>query len=183
MEQVFNKESMWDRDAIRAIVGLGNPGQKYSKTRHNIGFRIVDELATRGGATWQESSVLAHATIQNGAGQSLFLVKPLTFMNSSGNAMSWLTKKGIKAPQILVVHDELEKPFGKNSIKQSGSARGHNGLRSLIGVIGEDFWRLRFGIGRPPDGEVVGDFVLQPFNMTEENILPGLIDAACRDLL
>jgi PTH1 family peptidyl-tRNA hydrolase len=93
--------------------------------------------------------------------------------------LPWLTKKGIKSDQIVVVHDELEKPFGKNIVKFSGSAKGHNGLRSIIGLIGQDFWRLRFGVGRPQDATEIKDYVLLPFSQQEEAQLGVLLSQAC----
>lgn len=170
---------IYDKNNIRAIIGLGNPGEKYYKTRHNIGFRVLDELATKYGSTWNENTNMAYANITGTSAHSIYLLKPLTFMNNSGNVLPWLTKKGIKSDQIIVVHDELEKSFASLAIRLGGSARGHNGLRSIISTIGQDFWRLRIGIGRPSDATLVGDFVLQPFNLKEEAVLAELISKAC----
>jgi len=147
---------------ILAVIGLGNPGVKYHGTRHNIGFRVVDALAQRYGGKWQEKELFDLATIQIGD-KKLLLVKPQTFMNQSGKVMPFLNKKGIKAENVLVVHDELEYPFGKIKIRFGGSARGHNGLRSIIEHVGKEFARLRFGIGRPEDRKMVGNYVLQNF--------------------
>lgn len=170
---------VYDKNNIRAIIGLGNPGEKYYKTRHSIGFRVLDELAIRYGTSWLENNNMLYTTITGFTPSSSYLIKPLTFMNSSGTVLPWLTKKGIKGDQILVIHDELEKSFGSCAIRFSGSARGHNGLRSIINSIGQDFWRLRFGIGRPLDETSVGDFVLQPFNQQEETLLKTLIPSTC----
>ena len=170
---------VYDKNNIRAIIGLGNPGEKYHKTRHNIGFRVLDELATKYGSSWNTNSNMLYATITGFTPSTTYLIKPLTFMNSSGTVLPWLTKKGIKGDQILVVHDELEKSFGSTAIRFSGSPRGHNGLRSIIGIIGQDFWRFRVGIGRPLDETSVGDFVLQPFNQQEEALLKALIPSVC----
>ena len=170
---------VYDKDQIRAIIGLGNPGAKYYKTRHSIGFRVLDELARVNGSSWQENNNMMYASVSGLAAQTVYLIKPQTFMNTSGEVMPWLNKKGIKGNQIIVVHDELEKSFGVNSIKFSGSAKGHNGLRSIIGVIGQDFWRLRFGIGRPQAETSVSDYVLNPFSQTEEQQLLTLLPDAC----
>lgn len=170
---------IYDKNNIRAIIGLGNPGEKYYKTRHSVGFRVLDALANKYSCAWNENANMAYTNITETTAQNIYLLKPLTFMNNSGSVMSWLTKKGIKSDQIIVVHDELEKSFGSLAIRLGGSPRGHNGLRSIIGNIGQDFWRLRFGIGRPSDATLVGDFVLQPFNLQEEAILPELISKAC----
>ncbi len=170
---------VYDKDQIRAIIGLGNPGAKYYKTRHSIGFRVLDELARVNGSSWQENNNMMYASVSGLAAQAVYLIKPQTFMNTSGEVMPWLNKKGIKGNQIIVVHDELEKSFGVNSIKFSGSAKGHNGLRSIIGMIGQDFWRLRFGIGRPQAEISVSDYVLNPFSQTEEQQLLTLLPDAC----
>ena len=171
---------------IKAIVGLGNPGARFDRTRHNIGFSIVDELAQRYGASWQSHAHLEHASLSievNDSYHSLLLVKPQTFMNKSGQVVPFLAKKGIKADQILVVHDELEKKFGSMSVRFGGSARGHNGLRSMISFIGKDFWRLRFGIGRPERKEDVGNYVLTSFTPQERDELETHIDVAIKHLL
>lgn len=166
-------------EMIRAIIGLGNPGPRYYKTRHSIGFRLLDVLADHWHASWEVSDLCAHtcAEIQypDHKRQKMYLIKPMTYMNDSGKALPFLQKKGIKAHEILVVHDELEKPFGHVSLRLGGSARGHNGLRSIIGGIGEGFWRLRLGIGRPAERELVGEYVLLPFSPLEEEQLPALL--------
>ena len=154
MEEISSK--------IRAIVGLGNPGSKYSHTRHSIGFRILDELANRYGETWQDKDEIAHTTIIIN-NNPVILIKPQTFMNASGRVIPYLLKKGIKPENVLVVHDELELPFNTIKFKIGGSHRGHNGLRSIIDVCGKDFIRLRFGIGRPDEKSEVSDYVLKPF--------------------
>jgi PTH1 family peptidyl-tRNA hydrolase len=147
---------------IKAIIGLGNPGPKYHNHRHNIGFRVLDALAERHGGSWQtkDNAEIAQVTIND---QRIILIKPLTFMNDSGRVVPPLLKQGIKSENILVVHDELEKPFGNVGIRVGGSAKGHNGLRSIIGACGPDFARLRFGIGRPAQREDVPNYVLSNF--------------------
>src|SRR3990172_8027592 len=145
-------EQKFDINQIRAIIGLGNPGSQYARQRHNIGFRIIDGLANRLGAAWQHRDNLEWASVNiSGSMHDVLLIKPQTFMNNSGAILPWLQKKGIKPEQILVVHDELEKTFGTSMIKFGGSHRGHNGLKSIAAVIDLDFWRFRFGIGRPDD--------------------------------
>jgi len=151
---------------IKAIIGLGNPGPKYVLNRHNIGFLILDQLADRYNASWETKLNMELATVRI-KDKNILLIKPQTFMNESGKVIPFLQKKGIKAEHILVVHDELEFPFGKIKIRQGGSARGHNGLRSIIEYCGKEFARLRFGIGRPPLKEMVSQHVLS--NFTESN--------------
>lgn len=162
---------------IKAVIGLGNPGQKFVNTRHNIGFRIVEELGALHGAQWRDRDMMEIAEVQI-AGQNILLIKPQTFMNDSGKVIPFLTKQGIKADNLLVVHDELEKPFGDISVRVGGSARGHNGLRSIIEQCGADFARLRFGIGRPAGDLKVGDYVLQNFTEQENQLHQLIIDAA-----
>lgn len=147
---------------IKAIIGLGNPGPKFTNTRHNIGFRIVEQLAERYGAQWRSKDTmeLAEAKIND---KKILLIKPQTFMNSSGQIMPYLTKQGIVADNILVVHDELELPFGTIKTKTGGSAKGHNGLKSIMAIIGAEFHRLRFGIDRPENRDDVPDYVLAKF--------------------
>jgi PTH1 family peptidyl-tRNA hydrolase len=164
----------------KAIIGLGNPGHQFFKTRHNIGFRVVDALAERYNGTWQhkKDAQQDYASI-NIEGQEVLLVKPLTFMNSSGDIVPWLSKKGIKAEDVLIVHDELELPFGKVAFKFGGSAKGHNGLKSFISHWGDGFERLRVGIGRPTERAEVPDFVLTPF-AEGETLVNQLIDASIK---
>ncbi len=154
---------MENKAEIKAIIGLGNPGSKYEYTRHNIGFRVVDAIADRHAGSWAARDIMEVADIAIN-GHRVLLIKPQTFMNASGKVIPWLQKQGIKSENILVIHDELEKPYGKLSFKMDGSARGHNGLRSIIEFCGVDFPRLRFGIGRPEERSAVGDYVLEDFS-------------------
>jgi len=164
--------------SIRAIIGLGNPGPKYYHTRHSIGFRILDELAQRYGGMWHERDEMSSVDIIIN-GKPVLLVKPQTFMNSSGRVVPALLKKGIKSENILVVHDELELPFGTLKFKLGGSHRGHNGLRSIIGICGKDFMRLRFGIGRPAEGrEPVDHYVLSQFKEPPQEVEELVVRAA-----
>ncbi len=173
---------IFDPKLIKAVIGLGNPGQPYYKTRHSIGFRILDKLAEKSGVSFSKSDNKEYAkadiNLVNGDGVSVYLIKPLTFMNKSGEVIPFLQKKGIKPEEILVIHDELEKPFGNISTKFGGSAKGHNGLKSIITFMGQDFWRLRFGIGRPSDNSDVGTYVLSSFTKEEENQASDLIQKA-----
>ena len=149
-------------EPVQAIIGLGNPGRQYAYNRHNAGFLVLDMLADTLGGTWRtkEHMEVAEVTIN---GSKVLLIKPQTFMNSSGKVIPFLTKQGIKPQNSMVVHDELELPFGQLKIKVGGSHKGHNGLKSIIGVWGPEFVRLRFGIGRPEVREQVPDYVLQNF--------------------
>ncbi len=163
-------------EQIKAVIGLGNPGPRFHGTRHSIGFMVVDALAERYQGSWQKKDEMELAQIRIND-HPLLLIKPQTFMNASGRVIPFLQKKGIKAENMLVVHDELEKPFGSLALKMGGSARGHNGLRSIISVAGPDFLRLRFGIGRPERKEEVGDYVLQRFEVDQKELMDRLEDA------
>lgn len=175
----------FDIKNIKVIIGLGNPGLKYYKNRHNIGFRILDKISQNYNASWSILSIMEQTQISlslNHSIQSIILIKPQTFMNASGKVISFLQKKGIKPENILVIHDELEKAFGKINLKFGGSARGHNGLRSIIGTIGYDFWRLCFGVGRPVDGTDIANFVLSNFSQDEEKEIDFLIDDSIKKI-
>jgi PTH1 family peptidyl-tRNA hydrolase len=155
---------------IVAVVGLGNPGKKYEATRHNAGFWVVQALAERLGASWSQKfqgqfakthlrgTVSKLATTQN-ADAELALLQPGTFMNLSGHPTQAMAAFfGYKPLQILVIHDELDLPWGRLALKVGGGHGGHNGLRSLVSQLGSaDFVRLRVGIGRPAAGQKVVD--------------------------
>lgn len=167
--------------APKVIIGLGNPGSQYKLTRHNIGFIVLDRLAEQYNGFWSEKNNMEQAeiTINN---HKVLLVKPTTFMNNSGQVTPYLQKRGIKPEESIVIHDELELPFGKIAIRLGGKARGHNGLRSLMGSWGENFGRMRFGIGRPEHKEEVGTFVLSKFN-EDPKLFDQLVDQAVQDLV
>ena len=140
---------------------------------------MLDALADAYGAQWQSKEFMEIATF-NSNGKKILLVKPQTFMNDSGKVIPFLNKQGIKPENILVVHDELEKPFGHISNAFGGSARGHNGLRSIIETCGKEFTRLRFGIGRPENKEDVGQYVLSNFSESQVEV-EQLIDQAVQE--
>jgi len=154
---------------IKAIVGLGNPGPTYAKTRHNIGFLIVDALADVYNGSWQSKNNMETCSIVM-HDKKIMLIKPMTFMNDSGKILPFLSKQGIKQDNILVVHDELELPFGSIKFKFDGSAKGHNGLKSLMACGGSNFLRLRFGIDRPENRDDVPDYVLAKFKESQNTI-------------
>jgi PTH1 family peptidyl-tRNA hydrolase len=161
---------------IKLIVGLGNPGKEYARTRHNAGFWFVDELARTHGGTWRRESKyqceLARVAI---AGSELWLMKPMTFMNRSGAAVQSMTGFYRIAPaQLLVAHDEIDLPPGVVRLKQGGGHGGHNGVRDVIAQLGADFWRLRIGVGHPGSKDQVIDAVLDRASAAEQQ----LIDAA-----
>ncbi len=162
------------KPSIKVIIGLGNPGQSHYKHRHSIGFRVLDQLASKHHATWHERDKMHIAEITLD-GNKVYLVKPKTYMNSSGEVLPYFTKKGIKPDEVLVVHDELEQAVGKVSHKHGGSARGHNGLKSIISQIGNLFHRVCVGIGRPLEKIHVPDYVLTAF-VESEPVIEQIIE-------
>lgn len=167
--------------SLRLIVGLGNPGSKYDKTRHNAGFWFVDELAKRYSGQWlAEKRFSGLACKVDIAGHMLWLLKPTTFMNRSGLAAHQLTSFfKIDSAQVLVAHDEMDLPAGVMRLKKGGGHGGHNGLRDLHAQIGKDYWRLRVGIDHPGDRNLVLNYVLgTPSRSDEDAIMNGIYDAA-----
>ncbi len=160
------------------IVGLGNPGAQYTRTRHNLGFEAVETLATRHGLAFRAkraNSEIAEGTL---AGQRVALVKPQTFMNLSGQAVSALRSWYKIDPQheLLVVYDDLDLPFGKLRFRERGSAGTHNGMRSIIGQLGSgEFPRLRVGIDRPPGKMDAAAYVLSRYSPEQAAQLPDLL--------
>lgn len=153
------------------VVGLGNPGRSYERTRHNIGFLVVEELARRHGGSWRKKKKSEAATIDLDY-KSVTLLKPTTFMNRSGSALA-----GYRPQDLIVVHDDLDLPPGDVRVKVGGGAGGHNGLRSVIGSLGSDFARVRIGIGRPPTGTGVTDYVLGRMDAPVRDAAPRAADA------
>lgn len=161
---------------IRMVAGLGNPGEEYENTRHNAGFRSIDELARRANVSyWKNQSGAEVATINvndpdaEGGKREVALVKPQSFMNTSGGPVSKLCATYKIAPEeLLVIHDELDIPAGDVRVKVGGGHAGHNGLRSIIDKLGSrDFSRIRVGIGNPPGRMQVADFVLKQLRAKE----------------
>jgi PTH1 family peptidyl-tRNA hydrolase len=167
---------------LRLIVGLGNPGADYVDTRHNAGFWLVDEIAADQGLSFRfEKRFNADECKFKAHGRDVFLQKPQTFMNRSGQSVAALARYyKIAAEEILVIHDELDLLPGVNRIKQSGGHGGHNGLRDIINHLGSrDFFRLRVGIGHPGDSKQVVNYVLHKPSVADLS----LIEAANRDTL
>ena len=165
---------------IRLIVGLGNPGPRYADTRHNAGFWFVDRLvAGLGGSFRAESRFEGEVARVSVGGLACDLLKPLTFMNKSGNAVQKLAGfHKIPPAQILVVHDELDLPVGTARLKMGGGHGGHNGLRDLHRHLGPDYARLRIGIGHPGIREAVVGYVLERPSRVEEAAMLDAINAA-----
>ncbi|APB34118.1 peptidyl-tRNA hydrolase [Gloeomargarita lithophora Alchichica-D10] len=161
---------------FQLIVGLGNPGSKYESTRHNVGFMAVDNLAKKWGISGQEKSKL-HGWVAQG--KELVLLKPNTYMNDSGRAVQavrhWFK---IMPRHVLVIYDDLDLPFGKLRLRKSGSAGGHNGMKSIIQHLGtQEFPRLRIGIGRPEMADSA-HYVLEAFSEPEKEQLSQILTQA-----
>lgn len=157
-------------------MGLGNPGDRYKETRHNIGFHVLDELASRwGNASWKkrfEAEVSEHRAIC-----PVLLIKPQTFMNLSGVAVREAVKfYKADSTDIVVVHDDLDLPAGRLRIRERGGSGGHRGIGSILAELGTDeFVRIRFGVGRPPEGWDSADYVLGKFVKEEHELIRSAV--------
>jgi PTH1 family peptidyl-tRNA hydrolase len=163
------------------IVGLGNPGRKYQRNRHNVGFMVVDRLAELHGISL--SRVQSRALVGNGriANQSVILAKPQTMMNLSGDAVGPIaTYYNVPPANVLVIYDELDLPFGVIRLREKGGAGGHNGMKSIINHLGNEFPRLRLGIGRPPGRMPPAAYVLQDFGKEDVSAVSELMDTAVK---
>ena len=170
---------------VQLIVGLGNPGAKYEQTRHNVGFVFVDEVARSKGASWKmESKFHGEVCKLSVSGEDVWLLKPNTFMNLSGQAVAALARFYKITPEsVLVVHDELDISPGQIRLKQSGGHGGHNGLRDIIAQLGSrDFYRLRLGIGHPGESRDVSNYVLGKASTDDQKHTDSAIDEALRTL-
>ena len=163
---------------MKIIAGLGNPGAEYARTKHNVGFMLLDALAERLNApAWKEDFFSALTEVRIG-GEKVFLVKPLTYMNNSGEALGpMLSYYKTDADDLVVVHDDMDIPVGTVRIRKKGSSGGHNGIKSILTHVGsEDFARVRIGIGRPPAGWTVINHVLAPFSSEDAPKIRAAID-------
>ncbi|MEE9351440.1 MAG: aminoacyl-tRNA hydrolase [Thiotrichaceae bacterium] len=165
---------------VQLIVGLGNPGAKYSKTRHNAGFWFVEALANTVSASFRvENKFSGEACKIDIAGGSVWLLKPTTFMNRSGLSVKQISSfYKIPVNSILVVHDELDLPPGTARLKEGGGHGGHNGLRDIHAHLGKEYKRLRLGVGHPGDRNKVVDYVLSQVNTGDEIEIRNSIDNA-----
>ena len=162
------------------IAGLGNPGPRYAGNRHNAGYTCCDELAGEVGVTFKRDRSRAFVATGTLAGASVVLAKPVSFMNVSGGAIAALRNfYKIQTERVVVVHDELDLPFGTVRLKLGGGDNGHNGLRSVTAALGSrEYHRIRIGIGRPPGRMDPADFVLRDFSPAERKELPEIIGRA-----
>jgi PTH1 family peptidyl-tRNA hydrolase len=162
---------------VWVIVGLGNPGEEYAKTRHNLGFQSVNELARRHGLTFDDKRAKARIAAGQIAGQRVALARPFTYMNLIGQAVVGLCQwyKVDTARDLLVIYDDLDLPFGVLRLRERGSAGTHNGMKSVIGQLGSQiFPRIRVGIGQGPPGRDAASYVLGRFTREEEAALPDI---------
>jgi peptidyl-tRNA hydrolase, PTH1 family len=167
-------------ESLKLIVGLGNPGTEYARTRHNAGFQFADELARRHAATFRSEprhrGEVARVRI---ADTELWLLKPMSYMNHSGDPVrSVASFYKVPVEALLVAYDELDFPAGVVRLKQGGGAAGHNGMRDVIAQMGDGFWRLRIGIGHPGDRSQVLDYVLGRPGAADVQLMQDAIAAA-----
>jgi peptidyl-tRNA hydrolase, PTH1 family len=169
----FKREEQDNGGPVRSpvVVGLGNPGRSYERTRHNAGYLVADELAKRHGGSWRKKKKAEAAPVSLGL-KDATLLKPTTFMNNSGSAIS-----DYRPEDLIVVHDDLDLEAGTVRVKVGGGAGGHNGLRSIIQNMGSEFVRVRIGIGRPPAGVTVTDYVLSRMDSEVRETIPTAADA------
>jgi peptidyl-tRNA hydrolase, PTH1 family len=169
-----------DGVSIYLIAGLGNPGREYRNTRHNIGFMVVDHLSSAMNVTISRMQSKAMFGMGTDRDNKIILVKPVTFMNLSGQAIASLVRfYKVPIEHLLVIHDDIDLPLGTLRMRPSGSSAGQKGIASTIERLGtEDFARLRVGVGRPPGQKMAADYVLQPFSRDEQETLGFVLDRA-----
>lgn len=157
---------------MKLVIGLGNPGKAYEKTRHNVGFQVIDELAARWQAPAFQQKFNGHYTTVHTARGKVILLKPMTYMNLSGECVRPLADYfEVDDDEIAVLYDDLDLPAGKIRLRQKGSAGGHNGMKSLIAHLGtKEFNRIRIGVDRPVNMKV-SDYVLAPFTKDEQPLI------------
>ncbi|HEX6513853.1 MAG TPA: aminoacyl-tRNA hydrolase [Chloroflexota bacterium] len=164
------------------VVGLGNPGKEYDRNRHNIGFRVIDELARRCEARFDQKKSQGKLAVARRDGQPLYLLKPQTFVNLSGRSVGPVARfYKIPPERLVVVCDDIDLPFGRIRIRPNGTSGGHNGLKSIMEALGnrQDFARIRIGVGRPPHvREAVVGHVLEDFSASEEEALQDIVSDA-----
>ncbi|WP_333784162.1 aminoacyl-tRNA hydrolase [Thermocrinis sp.] len=170
---------------IKLVVGLGNPGKKYERTRHNVGFMVVDELLKKLRVKEYTQECLSHVYKVKVLNREVLVAKPQTYMNNSGLAVLNLLEEYELSPKdMMVVYDDLDLPLGRIRLRLEGSSGGHHGVESIIKEIkSENFARLRIGIGRPKNKDKVVEYVLSPFEPEEEQILYAVLDRASECVL
>lgn len=167
---------------MKLIVGLGNPGKKYDETRHNIGFRVIDELSKSFNIPLNQEKFKGIFGFDTINGEKIFLLKPLTYMNLSGESVRALMDfYKIDIEDVVVVYDDLDLPPGKIRLRQKGGHGGHNGIKSLLAHLGtENFKRIRVGVGRPEAGVAVANYVLSMFRPDERQEMEEAVSQASK---
>ena len=165
---------------MKIVLGLGNPGKRYERTRHNLGFLVVNRIASAHGISVTAKKHQSFIGDWQLEGEKVLLVRPQTYMNRTGEAVRALFRYlPVSVPDLVVIHDDLDLPFGRIRIRQKGGAGGHRGMLSLLEALGdENFFRVRVGIGRPPIGVNPTDYVLQPFSPDETALLEPIVARA-----
>ncbi|MFB9324364.1 aminoacyl-tRNA hydrolase [Paenibacillus aurantiacus] len=166
---------------MKWIVGLGNPGTQYAGTRHNVGFMAIDEMARRHGISVTQSKFKALVGEGHIAGTKVALIKPMTYMNLSGETIrAYMDFYKASLSDLIVVYDDLDTEIGKIRLRYQGSAGGHNGIKSIIQHTGtQTFDRIRMGISRPNPGQNIADYVLSNFPKSEHDKLAGMVVETC----
>ncbi len=168
---------------MKLVVGLGNPGPKYERTRHNIGFLAIDAIARHWNLRSPREKFNGEIAEGEIGGERVVALKPMTFMNNSGESVAPAARfYKIEPADVIVIHDELDLAPGKVRIKRGGGAAGHNGLRSIDAHLGQDYWRMRLGIGHPGRKDLVLHYVLQNFLAEETIWLDKLLPAQAEAL-
>jgi PTH1 family peptidyl-tRNA hydrolase len=164
---------------MHLVVGLGNPGARYTRTRHNVGFLVVERLAARAGASVEKKLYGAQVGDGTLAGTKVMFAMPQQFMNLSGQPVaSILGFYKIPKESLIVVHDDMDLPFSRLRVRVGGGHGGHNGIRDIQRLLGPDFTRVRVGVGRPPEKMDPADWVLSPWSPAENAALDPLLDSA-----
>ena len=176
--RVSRIEPVDDGKVIFLLAGLGNPGREYHNTRHNVGFLLIDRLSAKLGTSLNRMQSHALTSLVTDGDQKIVLVKPVTYMNLSGQAIAGIMKfYKIPTDRLMVVHDDIDLPLGTLRIRPGGGSAGQKGVASTIERLGtEDFARMRIGIGRPPGQKMAADYVLLPFTKSEQETLAFVLD-------
>lgn len=165
------------------IVGLGNPGTQYANNRHNVGFKIIDEIAKDFKFPEFTSKFQGQVSTGQIGGEKIILLKPMTYMNLSGQSVGECMRfYKIPIENVYVFYDEIDLALGKVKVKQGGGAAGHNGIKSLDQHLGQNYWRVRFGVDRPKLSSMVSGYVLQDFSRDEKSLLDYLVSITSREL-
>lgn len=177
---MFRRSPRTGASADLLVVGLGNPGEEYDKTRHNVGAEVVEILARRHGGKLRKQKERSLTDQVNAGGKRMALAVPLTYMNLSGEAVAPLVRRyGVEPGQLVVVHDEMDFELGRLQVKNGGGLAGHNGLKSIVAHLHtQDFVRVRIGIGKPPGQRQGADHVLRRFSKTERKEIDVTLEEA-----